>query len=88
MKKITMFIMASCPYCKEALRFMDTLFAENPAYQSLEIEKIDELVHPDIAAKYDYYYVPTFYVGDKKAHEGAASLKKVKRVFDEALEGV
>jgi len=85
MKKITMFIMASCPYCQEALRLMDTLFAENQEYKSLEIEKIDELIHPDIAAKYDYYYVPTFYVGNEKLHEGAANLKKIRKVFDAAL---
>ena len=65
---------------------MDTLFAENPEYLSLEIEKIDETVHPDIAKRYDYYYVPTFYVGEKKLHEGVATIKKIKRVFDAALE--
>lgn len=87
MKKITMFMMESCPYCQGALRIMDVLFAENPEYLSLEIEKIDETVHPEIADKYDYYYVPTFYVGSEKLHEGAATIKKLKRVFDAALEG-
>ena len=86
MKKITMFTMASCPYCQGALRIMDILFEENPDYLTLEIEKIDEIVYPDIAKKYDYYYVPTFYVGDQKLHEGAATIKKVRRVFDAALE--
>jgi len=87
MKKITLFTMKSCPYCKAALRFMDDLFAENPQYKSLEIENIDEREHPQIAAAYDYYYVPTYYVGDEKLHEGAASLDKVRRVFDAALGG-
>jgi len=85
MEKITMFIMKSCPYCQAALRMMDDLFAENPEYQSLEIEKIDETVHPGIANKYDYYYVPTFFIGDKKLHEGVATTKKIRRVFDAAL---
>ena len=87
MKKITLFVMESCPHCKQALRIMDSLFAENAAYRSLEIEKIDERVYPDIADKYDYYYVPTFYVGDAKLHEGVADPVKVRRVFDAALEG-
>ena len=65
---------------------MDELYAENDAYKALEIEKIDELVHPDIAEKYDYYYVPTYFVGDKKQHEGAASLEKIRRVFDLAID--
>ena len=86
MKKITMFTMASCPYCRKALRWMDELLARNAGYKALEIEIIDEVVHPDIAERYDYYYVPTYYVGDQKVHEGAASLKKIKRVFDAAME--
>lgn len=85
MKKITMFMMESCPYCKQALRWMDELFKESAEYRALEIEKIDELIYPDIAEQYDYYYVPTFYVGDEKLHEGAASLKKIRGVFDAAL---
>ena len=85
MKKITFFMMKSCPYCIAAARIMDELFTENPEYQFLEIEKIDERVHPDIAKKYDYFYVPTFYVGDVKMHEGAADYGKIKRVFEAAL---
>lgn len=85
MKKITMFLLESCPYCQGALRIMDILFAENPKYLSLEIEKIDESIHPDIAKKYDYYYVPTFYVDGEKLHEGAATIKKIRRIFDVAV---
>ena len=86
MKKITMFIISSCPFCMDAFRIMEALFKENPEYLALKIEKIDETIYPDVAKKYDYYYVPTFYVGDEKMHEGAASMKKIKRVFDAALE--
>ena len=86
MKKIKMFMMASCPYCKEALRWMDELCKEDKKYEAIEIEIIDERVQPEIADQYDYYYVPTYYVGGKKLHEGAASLEKIRRVFDAALE--
>ena len=85
MKKVTMFTMESCPYCREALRFIEELYKRDKRYRDIPIEKIDEIKHPEIANKYDYYYVPTFYVGERKAHEGAASLQAVKRVFDEAL---
>ena len=78
--------MESCPFCKEALHWMDDLFKENAAYKSLEIEKIDEVLHPDIADRYDYYYVPTYYVDGKKLHEGAATLEKIRTVFDVALD--
>jgi len=86
MKKVTMFMMASCPYCVQALRWMDALFAEDAGYKAIEIETIDESVHPDIAKQYDYYAVPTYYVGGRKLHEGAASPEIIRRVFDAALE--
>ena len=86
MKKVKMFIKYSCPYCREALRWMDDLFAENEKYRSLDISIIDENEHPAISDAHDYYYVPTYYVGDNKLHEGAASMEKIRKVFDAALE--
>jgi len=85
MKKIQMFMMPSCPYCRAALGWMDDLLAGDPKYREIEFEMIDETAHPDIAGRYDYYYVPTFFVGGRKLHEGAASPGKIKRVFDAAL---
>ena len=84
-EKITMFILKSCPYCKEALKWMDELYLKNPEYRNLEIEIIDENEHPDIADKYDYHYVPTYYVANIKVHEGVVDLEKIQRVFDIAL---
>jgi len=85
MKKITMFILKSCPYCIEALRHMDRLAADDSRYGALDIEIIDEQERSDIADTYDYYYVPAYYVDGEKLHEGAASLQSVRRVFDAAL---
>ena len=85
MKKITMFTMEGCPYCREALRFIDELYKTDKRYTEIPFEKIDEKKQPEIAEEYDYYYVPTFYVGEIKMHEGASTLQKVKHVFDEAL---
>ena len=64
---------------------MNTLYAEDPRYASLEVEIIDEQQRPDISDKYDYYLVPTYYIGNEKMHEGVASLDKVRAVFDSAL---
>jgi len=69
-----------------ALQYMETLFAENADYKRLDIEIIDERIHPEIAGQFDYYYVPTYYVDGKKLHEGAASIEKIKRVFDAAMD--
>ena len=87
MKKITMFMLNRCPHCIAAIKWMDELYKTDPKYKELEIEKIEESLHPEIADKFDYYYVPTYYVDGKKLHEGVASLDKVKAVFDAALDG-
>jgi len=75
----------TCPYCIAAMHWMDALFAENVKYRELDIKMIDEIKNPEKANKYNYFYVPTYYVGDKKVHEGAASLEIVRRVFDKAI---
>ena len=86
MKNVMIFIMESCPYCKQTLRWLDKLLADNLKYKNIDIEIIDESVYPEISAKYDYIYVPTFYVGGTKMHEGAAIPLKIKSILDAALE--
>jgi len=85
MKKITMFTMASCPYCRSARRWMDEILQSDAKYAGIPLTIIDETKEPELAAKFDYYYVPTYYIGDEKVHEGAASFEIVKKVFDGAL---
>lgn len=87
MKKILMFTMASCPYCKEARRYMDELFDKYPEYKKLDIEIIDEVENPEIADQYDYYYVPTYYLDGEKFHEGVPSREMVADLFKKAYEG-
>ncbi|ADU26922.1 glutaredoxin family protein [Ethanoligenens harbinense] len=87
MKKITMFTMQGCPYCKRAFEWMENLKNKNPVYKALEIHVIDEQVQPEIANQYDYYYVPTFYVDGNKLHEGIPSPEKIEAVFEAAVKG-
>ncbi len=89
MKKITMFMFDECPHCQLALRLLDELQQE-AKYKDLEITQINEREKPELADRYNYYYVPTFYVGDgsvddEKVHEGHAEREDVKRVLDRAL---
>lgn len=86
MKKVTMFITSWCPYCKQAAAYMENLKRENPEYEKLTIEVVDEELHPEISKQFDYYYVPTYYIENEKVHEGVPSLEIVKGVFDRALE--
>lgn len=84
MKKVKLFIMESCPYCKQARGYLSEL-QNDERYRDIEIEMIDERVHPEIADTYDYYYVPTFYIDEVKVSEGAVTKDKVKEVLDKAI---
>ena len=85
MKPITMFMMKTCPHCQRAFRWMDEVKAEHPEYEALDITMIDEREEPELAAKYDYFYVPTYFVGTEKMHEGACQKEIVERIFAEAF---
>lgn len=85
MKSVKLFIQSSCPYCKQALRWMDELKKENEAYSKIDIEIIDELVNPTLANSFDYYYVPTYYVDGAKVHEGIATKEKIRSIYESAL---
>lgn len=85
MKQIKYFHLTNCPYCLKANRWMEELKNENPAYETLNIEWIHDTKQRSEAAKYNYYYVPTFFVDNEKLHEGVASKEIIKRVFDAAL---
>ena len=70
MQKITLFYLSGCQYCNAAFHLMEELRNENPAYRSIQIIAIDEEKDAQLANQYDYYLVPTFYVGNRKVHEG------------------
>ena len=80
-----MFILPTCPHCNNARRWIDELKSENEAYNSIEIELINEEKDVDLANSYDYYYVPSIFDGTKKLHEGVASKEGLKNIFDEYL---
>ena len=86
MKKIKLFYQERCPFCIRAFKYINELKEENNEYNKIELEKIDELIHPDIADKFDYYYVPTFYLNGEKVHEGGIKKDEVKAILDKALE--
>jgi thioredoxin 1 len=86
--KLTMFYLPSCPHCRLAFKFIEELRQEDTKYADIEIERIDESEQTALADSYDYYYVPCFYLGRDKLHEGHAEKSDVRRVFDKALEAV
>lgn len=70
MKPVKLFYLKNCPFCKKALRYIEEARAAHPELAAVEIEMIEESEQPEVADRFDYYYVPTFYVGGEKVHEG------------------
>ena len=86
MKPITYFYLKECPFCKKAFRYIEELKREHPELQTVEIDTVEESEQPEIADRYDYYYVPTFYVDGKKVHEGGIFKEEMETVLRKALE--
>jgi glutaredoxin len=74
----------ACPHCQNAIKWMDELFKKHPEYREIPFEMTDEKKDPEYADKFDYYYVPTFYVGEEKVHEGIANFEIINSVFEKA----
>lgn len=85
MATIKMFVTNWCPYCKRALDQLHELQQEKPEYAKLTIEVVDEELEPELAGKYDYYYVPTFFLDSVKLHEGATTKDTVAGILDKAV---
>ena len=86
MKRVQLFDLKNCPFCKKALRYIEEAKAAHPELQPIEIELIEESEEPEVADKYDYYYVPTFYLDGEKAHEGGIYPDEVTELLRKALE--
>jgi len=61
---------------------VEELKKEDSRFQEIVVTIIDEEKQPELSEKFDYYYVPTYYVDGVKIHEGATS----KGQLIEALE--
>ena len=86
MKRVKLFYLKNCPFCKKALRYIEELKAEHAELAAVDIEMLEESELPDVADKFDYYYVPTFYVDGIKEHEGGIYPEEVERILRKPLE--
>jgi thiol-disulfide isomerase/thioredoxin len=84
MKPIKLFYLKNCPFCKRALSYIDEL-KKREEYKEIVIEMIEESEEPEIADRYDYYYVPTFYVEGEKVHEAGITQDEVEDIFKKVL---
>lgn len=86
MPKFKLFYLQYCPYCQQVFKWIDELREEYPDLNSIELEMLNEREHVELSDSLDYYYVPTFYYGDEKLHEGAATKEGVLSVFQQAMD--
>ena len=88
MKDVLMFYLESCGYCDKARRALDELFEENPAYRQVPLTRIEESREPELADRYDYYAVPSFFVDGKKIFEARLfmSFEEIKAGAKAALD--
>ena len=85
MPKLTLFVLEFCPYCIKAQKYLKELQTEDPKYNAVEIDLIDERQNRVLANRYDYYLVPTFYLGKIKLFEGIMTKEDVRKVLESAL---
>ncbi|MBP3332264.1 MAG: thioredoxin family protein [Tidjanibacter sp.] len=85
MKPIMIFYQRNCPFCKKAFRYMEEAMEREPELRELKIELVEETEQPEFADKFDYYYVPTFYVGGEKVHEGGIFAEEVVEILRSAM---
>ena len=91
MKELTMFYLEDCGYCAKARQALDELFRENPAYAEIPLTRIEESREPELADTYDYYAVPSFFIGKDKLFEAHIGMRyedmkrEVRRVIEAAL---
>lgn len=87
-----MFYLDDCGYCLKARQALDELFAENSAYASVPLRRIEESREPALADTYDYYAVPSFFIGKDKLFEAHIGMRyedikaAVRACLDAALE--
>ena len=85
MNKLIYFKIPSCPFCRQADRFLNELIQENEKYRDIPIQIVDETSERALAKSYNYYYVPTFFLGSKKLHEVLITKDRVRYVLEEYL---
>lgn len=85
MKEITYFYIEGCPFCRKADKYIEELIAENPEFAAIKITKIEEHQNASLAKTYNYFFVPSLWIGKEKLHEGAATKEKIKNCLNAAL---
>ena len=71
--ELKFFYSPGCPYCRQAEYLIGQLVKEHPEYGKIDIRRIDETRESAVAERYDYWYVPSFFLGEEKLYEADSS---------------
>ena len=82
--QLLMFSLRYCPPCRRALQLLEQVKKDQPELAEIVIRVVDERKERKLAAKYDYYHVPTFFLGQEKLSEGAVTYEQVKTILEYA----
>jgi len=91
MKELLMFHRDDCGYCDKARRALAELREEDAVYRDFPITMIEETQQPELADRYDYYAVPSFFADGEKVFEARIGMSyedikaAVKAALDAAL---
>ena len=90
--ELKFFYRPGCPYCRQAEELLSSLLAERPEFGRVEIRRVNENAEAALAEQYDYWYVPSFFLGEEKLYEadprdGEKTVRaKLTKVLETALE--
>ena len=84
MKELLFFYMNGCPHCRKAETYLSELMKEKK-YANVKIRRVEERKEKELADSYDYWYVPSFFLGKDKLHEGTPTKEQIQAVLDAAL---
>lgn len=91
MKTLTAIYLDGCPYCRHARMAIQELTEEKPDYKDISIHWIEENKNAADCRNFDYYYAPSFFLGQEKLYEAqpGQSYEEIKAhvrdAFDKTL---
>ncbi len=69
MQGLTLFHLEDCPYCHNARRALEELGREEPRFARVPVEWVEESTCPERVRQYNYWYVPSVFLGKRKLYE-------------------
>lgn len=72
MKELTIFHLTGCPYCRNAKKAYEEL-KKDAVYGQVPVKWVEERANAALADQYDYFYVPSVFMGKEKLYECSRS---------------